>query len=359
MRAACLTRSLLAAALALGVTAPARAELRISDLDVFLNDQEVTVHVVLLGAVPDAFQEGIQGGIPTHVRFTVELWHYKRYWPDQRLTTKVVERSLVYNVVTKEFKVASLSGETRPVHITRDVRDAQRVLSELRNLLIIAGFLFLIGVANLVDTDVYAPDLPIASNITIFALLNLNLIVLLLLVVLLFRNLVKLWFERRQNVIGAKFKTKLVLAFLSLSLAPAILIFLIASNFINKSIEGWFKPQVERPLDQALGVAQTYYNNLERTALRHAQHIGRVIDREGLLRADRRGALAAYLVEQQEQLGISAITVFNTQGREFVHVKDPVLGDVPTGDVNESQLKHGLAGQEVTTVRELQSGDLT
>ena len=134
MRAACLTRSLLAAALALGVTAPARAELRVSDLDVFLNDQEVTVHVVLLGAVPDAFQEGIQGGIPTHVRFTVELWHYKRYWPDQRLTRKVVERSLVYNVVTKEFKVASLSGETRPVHITRDVRDAQRVLSELRGL---------------------------------------------------------------------------------------------------------------------------------------------------------------------------------------------------------------------------------
>src|SRR5947207_2002910 len=310
MRATCVKRSLLAAALALGVTAPARAELRISDLDVFLNDQEVTVHVVLLGAVPDAFQEGIQGGIPTHVRFTVELWHYKRYWPDQRLTTKVVERSLVYNVVTKEFKVASLSGETRPV------------------------------------------------NITIFALLNLNLIVLLLLVVLLFRNLVKLWFERRQNVIGAKFKTKLVLAFLSLSLAPAILIFLIASNFINKSIEGWFKPQVERPLDQALGVAQTYYNNLERTALRHAQHIGRVIDREGLLGEGRRKALATYLVEQQEQLGISAITVFNARGQEFVHVKDPVLGDVPTRDVNESQLKHGLAGQEVTTVRELQSGDL-
>ena len=227
-----------------------------------------------------------------------------------------------------------------------------------RNLLIIAGFLFLIGVANLVDTDVYAPDLPIASNITIFALLNLNLIVLLLLVVLLFRNLVKLWFERRQNVIGAKFKTKLVLAFLSLSLAPAILIFLIASNFINKSIEGWFKPQVERPLDQALSVAQTYYTDLERTALRHAQRIGRVIDREGLLGEGRRKALATYLVEQQEQLGISAITVFNARGQEFVHVKDPVLGDVPTRDVNESQLKHGLAGQEVTTVRELQSGDL-
>src|SRR5437016_14371077 len=127
MRAACLTRSLLAAALALGVTAPARAELRISDLDVFLNDQEVTVHVVLLGAVPDAFEEGIQGGIPTHVRFTVELWHYKRSWPDQRLTRKVVERALVYNVVTKAFKDASLRGDTRPGRSTRDVRAADRV----------------------------------------------------------------------------------------------------------------------------------------------------------------------------------------------------------------------------------------
>ena len=51
----------------------------------------------------------------------------------------------------------------------------------------------------------------------VFALLNLNLIVLLLLVLLLFRNLVKLWFERRQGVLGAKFKAKLVLAFLTLS----------------------------------------------------------------------------------------------------------------------------------------------
>src|SRR5207302_69253 len=227
-----------------------------------------------------------------------------------------------------------------------------------RNLLVILGFLVLVGGLSAFDLSSFAPELPVASNIVIFALFNLNLVVFLLLLLLLFRNLVKLGFERRQGVIGARFKAKLVLAFLSLAVAPAILIFIIASNFINKSIEGWFKPQVERPLDQALGVAQTYYNNLERTALRHAQHIGRVIAREGLLGEDRRKALATYLVEQQEQLGISAITVFNARGQEFVHVKDPVLGDVPTRDVNESQLKHGLAGQEVTTVRELPSGDL-
>ncbi len=108
------------------------AELRISDLDVFLNDYEVTVHVVLLGALPEGLHEGVQSGIPAHVRFTVELWQYRPYWPDHLLMTKVIERSLAYNVVTKEFKVSALHGEAGSVFATRDLRDAQRILSELR-----------------------------------------------------------------------------------------------------------------------------------------------------------------------------------------------------------------------------------
>src|SRR2546427_7798708 len=132
MRAASLKRSLLAAALALGVTAPARAELRISDLDVFLNDQEVTVHIVLLGALPGGLDEGIQSGIPAHVRLDIELWQYQRLLPDRLLVTKTVERTLAYNVVTKEFKVAALKGETRLAHTTRDLRRAQRILSDIR-----------------------------------------------------------------------------------------------------------------------------------------------------------------------------------------------------------------------------------
>lgn len=134
MRASSLSRSLLAAALALALAAPAHADLRISELEVFLNDREVTVHVALLGALPDAVREGIQSGIPAHVRLTIELWQYNRYWRDQLLTTKTVERTLAYNVVTKEFRVTTLQGETRPVHATRALGDAQRVLSEVRGL---------------------------------------------------------------------------------------------------------------------------------------------------------------------------------------------------------------------------------
>ena len=76
--------------LVLAAATPAAADLRISDLDVFLNDHELTVNVSLLGAVPGAFQEGIQSGIPAHIRYTVELWQYNRYWRDVRLLARVV-----------------------------------------------------------------------------------------------------------------------------------------------------------------------------------------------------------------------------------------------------------------------------
>ena len=227
-----------------------------------------------------------------------------------------------------------------------------------RNLLIIGGILVLLIVATIFEVGIRHPRIPFASNLIVFALFNLNLVVFLLLLVLLFRNLVKLYFERRHKVIGARFKAKLVLTFLALALTPGILIFIIASNFITTSIEGWFKPQVEKPLDQAMDVAQSYYQMLESTALRHGRYMARVIERDGMLDDGRREALAAYLNEQQERLGVAAITLWNRQGQVLVHVKNPALGALSARDTNGEHIRKGLAGQEITTVQELDNGDL-
>ncbi len=120
--------------LIVAIAAPATAELRVSNLSVYLNDMDVTVQVTLLGTIPDSFTESIKSGVPSHVRFTVELWQYRRMWPDRRLQRWTIERQIVYDVLTKEFKVASLAGETREPYTSRELRDAQRVLSELRGL---------------------------------------------------------------------------------------------------------------------------------------------------------------------------------------------------------------------------------
>jgi len=134
-RAMSLAAPLLAAAalLALAAPDPARAELRISNLAVFLNDFDVTVQVVLLGAIPASLYESLQTGIATHVRFQVELWHYTRFLPDRRLTSRTIERHVTYSVLTKEYKVVSVKGETpQEPYLTKDLREAQRVVSEVR-----------------------------------------------------------------------------------------------------------------------------------------------------------------------------------------------------------------------------------
>jgi hypothetical protein len=125
----------LLAALLLGFStgpAPVGAEVRISNLSVFLNDFDVTVTVVLFGAIPASLHESIHTGIATHVRYYVELWQHTRLGVDRRLQARMVERQLSYNVLAKEYKVAPLKGEQREAILTKDLREAQRVISELR-----------------------------------------------------------------------------------------------------------------------------------------------------------------------------------------------------------------------------------
>jgi len=129
LRAALLSAVILSV---LALAAPARADLRIGNLDVFLNDFDVTVHVVLFGAVPEGLQESLQSGIPIHVRLRVELWQYNRFVPDRRTQSRNVDRQITYNPLTKEYKVVSLKSEHREPYLTKDLREAQRVISEFR-----------------------------------------------------------------------------------------------------------------------------------------------------------------------------------------------------------------------------------
>jgi Domain of unknown function (DUF4390) len=120
------------AGLLLAGAAAAEAEIRIGNLSVFFNDFDVTVQVVLLGAIPASLHESLHSGVPTHVRYHIELWQYSRFWVERMIQTRVVERQLTYNVLTKEYRVASLNGEQGEPYLTKNLREAQRVLSDLR-----------------------------------------------------------------------------------------------------------------------------------------------------------------------------------------------------------------------------------
>src|SRR5215467_3171762 len=61
----------------------------------------------------------------------------------------------------------------------------------------------------------------------------------------LFRNLIKLFAERRLGVLGSKFRTRLVVGSLLLSFIPVIVMFWFAYGLMNRSIDKWFSTPVE------------------------------------------------------------------------------------------------------------------
>ncbi len=105
----------------------------------------------------------------------------------------------------------------------------------------------------------FSEEIPLGNNIILVVLVNIDVILALLLIFLITRNFVKLFFEKKRKVLGAKLRTKLVFAFISLSLIPALLLFVASVGIITKSTKKWFRSQVETSLAGALEVAQAYY----------------------------------------------------------------------------------------------------
>ncbi len=154
-----------------------------------------------------------------------------------------------------------------PEHTTIQISVTdQRERRRRRRELMLAAFLFLVVVLlSLIELKY------LGVNVYLFlALFNLNFIFLLLMLLLVVRNGVKLLLERRRNVLGARMRSRLVLAFISLSFIPTVLMYLISMQFVQTSVEYWFNSQVGNSMEQALDVGQSMYDygreRLERMA---------------------------------------------------------------------------------------------
>ena len=119
----------------------------------------------------------------------------------------------------------------------------------------------------------FTSQLPISNSMITLAVINLNILLVLLFLFLIFRNIFKLFLERRRGVPGAKLRSKLIGAFIALSLVPTMLLFFVSAGFISSSIDSWFNTKVEKALDESLEVAQTYYRNSEANALYYADQL--------------------------------------------------------------------------------------
>ena len=102
-----------------------------------------------------------------------------------------------------------------------------------------------------------ASDSPDAFNRLQTPLLLVNTVsffVLLILVLVSGRKLVR---DYKKSKLGAKLRLRMTLAFGGLAIVPAVVVFVFATNFMNKGIDVWFDAEVEQGLSNALTLGRT------------------------------------------------------------------------------------------------------
>jgi len=217
-------------------------------------------------------------------------------------------------------------------------------------------FVVLMTTAQVLVHQLRTPS-PLPSNILIFALVNINVVLLLTLILLVFRNLFKIYLERRSNILGSRFLVKLVVAFVGLTLLPSLILFVVASNFIITSIESWFNIRVEESLQRSLEIAQTYYRNSQEGTLAFARQLSQQIIAEDLLSQDDTGMLQRFLSDKLKEYHLSTLQVFSREGRELASArarKAPSRGGAALVRVVQQAMK----GEAFALVQSIPEGDL-
>jgi two-component system nitrogen regulation sensor histidine kinase NtrY len=225
-------------------------------------------------------------------------------------------------------------------------------------IIILSVLLIIVLTGTEIHLSKLSTNVSMGTNIYIFGLINVVILLIILLIYLVCRNVAKLLFERKQRVIGAKLRTKLVLAFVGLSLVPTMLLFFVSAGFITNSIQNWFNKQVESALDESMEVATTYYKSSAANAFYYGRQISAFIKEGKLLNEDNLPQLKDLIRQKQKEYNLGVVEVFSSQREELVRVANP---DVPLSDfTNPSSvdINMGLSGKELTRINQIGKGDL-
>ena len=195
-------------------------------------------------------------------------------------------------------------------------------------------------------------DIPVSNTILMFILININLLLLILLIFLVFRNLVKLLYSRKRKVMGAKLRTRLVAAFVALTLVPTIVLFFFSINFITTSIEFWFNVPVEQALENSLLVGRSVYSHAEDSNQFFLQRIAYQIKSKKLVDPGKQKALSHYIQIVQREFNLDAVEVYAANADRLTVALAQRLEDQPFKIVSADNLQKEVPSKDVRTVTE-------
>ncbi|MFQ5441548.1 MAG: ATP-binding protein [Thermodesulfobacteriota bacterium] len=228
----------------------------------------------------------------------------------------------------------------------------------LREYLIILGVIPLIALLTYIEShiSIISGDVPIPTNIFILGLINLNVILLIVVIFLVLRNSVKLFFERKSKVMGSRLMTRLTTAFVTLTIIPTFILFFVVIAFINKSIDGWFDIKIEDSLKESLELAQNYYRDTTDRMLSGARIIAAKAGSDAIVIDNER--LGAFIETKMEENDYSSIEVFSADGARLISSLASSVNKNMVPDAEYDQIEKAIGGEASSFVQAMDLGDV-
>src|SRR5208282_5648102 len=157
---------------------------------------------------------------------------------------------------------------------------------------------------------------------------------------ILTRSIVRLWAERSKEQLGARFKTKMVIGAMTVSLLPVVFMFFVSYSLLNRTLGRWFP----RPLEIASEETQKLLNDLGRSTLPRLRTMG-------FQAATHLGESPDAFLQHAFASGLDAVWLFDSQG-------NLLRGGVICDDQNEDRSKElcSVSGVQGSQQRVLPSG---
>lgn len=217
---------------------------------------------------------------------------------------------------------------------------------------IIFGILLLLIVLTSVEVYIQQSHVstPIASNIAVLLLVNINIILLSVLVLIVGKNLVKLYLDRKWKIIGARFRTKLVLSFAVLTFVPSFLLFLVASGLLTNSINNWFNQQIETSLKGSLDVAEGYYAGSGKNILLYANMLNELFLEKNMFSKENLQYLKNTVLKKRVDYKVDGILVFDSNLNLIAESIETPLKEKILNDKLTPLLQKALSGEDVSEI---------
>ncbi len=117
----------------------------------------------------------------------------------------------------------------------------------------------------------------VSETVSLYVLSTINFLAFIILLMVLVRNIIKLRRERLEKKLGARFKTRIVVFFIALSLLPVTFLFFATTGLINRSMDKWFSLPSDQMLSNAIYIQSAYVKGERDTLNRLAASLARVV----------------------------------------------------------------------------------